>query len=97
MELGSPRVSLAALLELNKLLIQRRFRRSSPNGFTIAETQNEDLATTDTFSRDRSAAQHAARFTEAERAEFVATNDRDRPTREPTDGCRRRRNGGERR
>jgi hypothetical protein len=95
MELGSPRVSLAALLELNKLLIQRRFRRGSPDGFTIAETQHEDLATTDTISRDRSPAQHAARLAEAERAELSATDARDRPTRERADGRRRRRDGGE--
>ncbi|AMX95445.1 MULTISPECIES: hypothetical protein [Mesorhizobium] len=59
MDLGSPRASLAALLELNKLLIQRRFRRGSPDGFIIGETQNENLAATDTISRDRSPAQHA--------------------------------------
>jgi hypothetical protein len=53
MELGPPSVSLAALLELHKLLIQRRFRRGSPDGFIIVETQHEDLATTDTISRDR--------------------------------------------
>jgi hypothetical protein len=81
MELGSPHVSLAALLELHKLLIQRRLRRGSPDGFTIAEMQNEDLATTGTIARDRSPAQHAARLAEAEGAEFGATDDRDRPTR----------------
>ncbi|MCF6101867.1 MULTISPECIES: hypothetical protein [Mesorhizobium] len=44
MDLGPPRVSLAALLELNKLLIERRFRRGSPDGFTIAEAQHENPA-----------------------------------------------------
>ena len=51
MDLGSPSVSLAALLELHKLLIECRFRRGSPDRFTIAESQYEDPATPDTISR----------------------------------------------
>ncbi|MER9756182.1 hypothetical protein NKJ46_22455 [Mesorhizobium sp. M0166] len=54
MDLGPPRVSLAALLELHKLLIERRFRRGSSDGFTIAEAQHENPATPDTISRGRS-------------------------------------------
>ncbi|MER8633379.1 hypothetical protein NKH55_27060 [Mesorhizobium opportunistum] len=94
MDLGSPRVSLAALLELHKLLIERRFRRGSPDGFTIAEAQHENPATPDTISRSRSPTQLAARLAEAERAEFSATDHSDRPARQRTDGRRRRGNGG---
>ncbi|MER8773032.1 hypothetical protein NKH63_30930, partial [Mesorhizobium sp. M0960] len=79
MDLGPPRVSLAALLELHKLLIERRFRRGSPDGFTIAEAQHENPATPDTISRGRSPTQLAARLGEAERAEFSATDHSDRP------------------
>lgn len=39
-------VSLAALLELHKVLIQRRFRQGSPDGFSIVETRRRDGAHT---------------------------------------------------
>lgn len=90
MDLGSPRVSLAALLELSKLLIERRFRRGSPDGFIVVETQHEDLAAPDTISRGRSPAQHAARLAQAGWTEHGATNDRNRPARQRADGRRRR-------
>ncbi|MBA1145082.1 hypothetical protein [Mesorhizobium neociceri] len=40
---GQALVSLAALLELHKLLIERHFRQGSSDGFTIAEAQHENL------------------------------------------------------
>ena len=93
MDLGAPRVSLAALLKLHKLLIERRFQRGSPDGFTIAETQHEDPATPDTISRDRSPDQHAVRLPEAEGAESSATDRSDCPARQHVDGRRRRGTG----
>src|SRR5690606_4244907 len=44
MELGSPRVSISALVELNDLLVRRGLRRSSPCDPTVAEEKHHDRA-----------------------------------------------------
>src|SRR3546814_6696268 len=44
MELGSPRVSISALVELNDLLVRRGLRRSSPCDSTLAEEKHHDRA-----------------------------------------------------
>ena len=45
MELGTPRVTIAALAELHQLLVEHGFRRRSSDGSTIVqETQREKPA-----------------------------------------------------
>jgi hypothetical protein len=42
MSLGAPRVSLAALADLNDLLIRRGFRRSSSGDTIVAEEEQDE-------------------------------------------------------
>ena len=68
MSLGAPRVTLAALAELDQLLTERGFRRSSRDDSTIVqEEQHEQLARAGGAIRGPAPAQHPVRFGKASR------------------------------
>jgi hypothetical protein len=59
MALGAPRVNLAALVEVNQLLVERGFRRCSRDDTTIvSEEQHEELVRTDSAIHGAAPAQH---------------------------------------
>jgi len=66
MALGAPRVTIAALDELHRLLIESGFRRSSLNDSTIVqEEQDEEPTDTSTAIHSPTPAQHSVRFRKA--------------------------------
>ena len=68
MELGTPRVTIAALAELHQLLIEHGFRRSSSGGSTIVrEKRDENPADINAVIGSPAPAQHAVRFGKAAR------------------------------
>ena len=68
MSLGAPRVTLAALAELDQLLTERGFRRSSRDDPTIVqEERHEELARAGGAIRAPAPAQHPVRFGKASR------------------------------
>jgi hypothetical protein len=95
MQLGVPRVSVAALVELHRLLIERGFRRSSTDDSNIVqEEQDEDPADTGGAIRRPAPAQHTVRFRTSSGDDLVRTRDGARPVGQPFDGGRRPRDGG---
>jgi hypothetical protein len=61
MALGAPRVTVSALVELHRLLVERGFRRSSPDDPTIVqEEQDEKPAETGAAIRGAAPAHHGA-------------------------------------
>jgi hypothetical protein len=68
MELGTPRVTIAALAELHQLLIEHGFRRRSSDGSTIVqETQRETPADISAAIGSPAPAQHTLRCGKAAR------------------------------
>src|SRR3954469_8011071 len=68
MDLGTPRVTLSALVELHQLLVEHDFRRSSPDGpMTIREERDENPAETGAASDSPAPAQHSVRSRKATR------------------------------
>ena len=66
MELGPPRVSVAALTDLNQLLIERGSRRCSRGGSNIAQEEHHgEPAQTGTAIHDTSPAEHGAGLRDA--------------------------------
>jgi hypothetical protein len=59
MSFGTPRVNLAALVEVHQLLVERGFRRGSRDDTTIvSEEQHEELVRTDSAIHGAAPAQH---------------------------------------
>jgi len=70
MGLGAPRVTLSALAELHRLLIEHGFRRSSPDGLTtIREERHENPADIGAAKSSFAPAQHPIRDDKASRAD----------------------------
>jgi hypothetical protein len=66
MELGMPRVTMAALAELHQLLVEHGFRRRFLDGPTIVQgKQREDPADINAVIGRPAAAQHPVRFDKA--------------------------------
>ena len=54
MAMGAPRVSLAALIDLHRLLVAARFRRSSADDVTVVQEEQDEAVT------DRTPGPHAS-------------------------------------
>ena len=83
MGIGAPRVAVEALIELDPLLVERGFRRSSHSDFRITtEEQNEQFAeiASDNAGTGRSPApaQHHVRFPQAAEHRRIGSRDSDR-------------------
>jgi len=90
MEIGAPRVAVEALIELDHLLVERGFRRSSLGDFRIAmEEQNEQFAEAASDNagtgRNPTPAQHHVRFRQAAEHRHVGSRESDRVLGQPLD------------
>ena len=64
MEMGEPQVSVAGLIELNRLLTERGFRHTSTDGLTaIQEARHEGITTTGDITNADPATVHTIRYT----------------------------------
>jgi hypothetical protein len=95
MEIGAPRVTVAALVELHNLLIEGGFRRSSSGDSRIVEEEIDEKPAITGAAVDTSApAQHGARFRKASRDKSIRTPDSTCAAGLDLDGSRGRRDGG---
>jgi hypothetical protein len=82
MAIGTPRAAMSALIDLNRLLTERGFRRSSPDDPNIVqEKQDEEPA--GAVASGSAPAQHAVRFPKASWDEPDGPRDGARPTHSP--------------
>ena len=96
MELGTPRVTIAALAELHQVLVEHGYRRSSSDGSRIVqEKQRENPVDTNAVIGSPAAAMHPARFGKAARNEPYGAPNLARPTGRPAARGRRRHRRGE--
>jgi hypothetical protein len=95
MEIGAPRVMVAALVELDNLLIEGGFRRNSSNDSSIVQEElDEKFAITDIAADAAAPAQHGARFREPSGNKSIRTPDSTCAAGLDLDGSRGRRDGG---
>ena len=95
MALGSPRVSVLALVELHQLLTERGFRRSSPDHSTIVqEEQGEEPAHVGDAIRGPTPARYPVRFGKASRDQSHGAQCGTCPAGQSPIGGRRRRGRG---
>lgn len=100
MEIGAPRVSVMALIEMHQLLIDRGFRRSSRGDPRIVqEGQNEEFAKIGSDNGgaahcSAAPAQHSVRFHPASGNESVRSRESDCTLGQPLDASGGRRGGG---
>jgi hypothetical protein len=95
MEIGAPRVTVPALIELHSLLIEGGFRRSSSDDSRIVQEElDEDPAITSAAVNASAPAQHGARFRKPSRDEPNRAPDRTCAAGLDLDGSRGRRDGG---
>ena len=98
MALGAPHVTVSALVELHRLLIERGFRRSSLDDETIVqEEQNEASACTSAAVYGPGPAHYAVRFGNASGDEPLGSQHSDRPAGQRAVGGGRRRSRRSRR
>ncbi len=99
MEMGAPRISIEALIELHRLLIERGFRRSSHGDLGIAkEEQNEpfaEIASDDTAAcRNPAPAQHHVRLRQTAGPRRGGSRESNRMLGQSLDASGGRRDGG---
>jgi hypothetical protein len=95
MEIGAPRVTVAALLELHTLLIEGGLRRSSSGDSRIVQGELDEKPAITSAAVDASApAQHGARFREPSGDKSIRTPDRTCAAGFDLDGSRGCRDGG---
>jgi hypothetical protein len=81
--IGTPRVATSALIDLNRLLTERGFRRSFPDDPNIVqEKQDEEPASAGAVASGSAPTQHAVRFPKASWDEPDGARDGARPTRQ---------------
>jgi hypothetical protein len=96
MEIGAPRVTRAALVDLHHLLIAQGFRRSCAGDANVAEEDRDETAETGAAAGS-APAEHVARFREAPRHDPARAQRGTRAPGPPVAGGCGRRGGGERR
>jgi hypothetical protein len=96
MEIGAPRVALAALVDLHHLLIAQGFRGCSLDDANVAKEDHDESAKTGAPDGPPPA-DHAARLHEASRHDLTPAQRSPRAAGPTVDGGRGRRGGGERR
>jgi hypothetical protein len=96
MEIGAPRVTVLALIELHNLLIEGGFRRSSSDASRIVQEEelDEEPAITGAAVNASAPAQHGARFRKPSRDEPNRAPDSTCATGLDLDGSRGHHNGG---
>ena len=101
MQIGAPRVSVAALVDVHQLLVERGLRASSAGDSHIVQEKPSDQTATigvndaAVAADSTAAAQHSLRYPPASGDEFVRTRESPRPPGAPLDAGRRRCDGGE--
>jgi len=98
MQIGAPHVSVEALTDLHRLLIEHRLRRSfSDDADVVQEALNEERVTADYEDQTVTPAQHSAGFRGVTGDDCSRTQHGARSVGSSPDGSRRRRGQGERR
>lgn len=95
MEMGEPRVAVAGLIELDRLLAERGFRQTSRGGLTaIQEARHEGINTTRNIANADPATEHTVRCTADAGPERCGKERRCHQAGNPSDGRGRRRGEG---
>jgi hypothetical protein len=100
MNLGEPRVAVAALRELHDLLVERGLQGNSPNGYTFVQEECNESDVQDhspaasVVGNSATSEQPGVHFSPAFRDEFLAESASIELSREPANVGRRLRNPG---
>jgi hypothetical protein len=94
MEIGAPRVTVPALVELHTLLIEGGFRRSSSDDSRIVQEEIDEKPAITGAAVAPAPAQHGARFHKSSGDKSIRTPDSTCAAGLDLDGSRGRRDGG---